>query len=635
MVDEINKQLNFEDPEGPFYELGILDLFGFECLNENSFEQYCINYANERLHQTFIRIAITTAYDELEAEGLSIYPMINSDEDSLDNMKHDNTMKNKQQLNCSIKLCDNTLTLKAIEVNANLLEEVCLLNRVHNVNSSKLLSSTGSLSQLDPREIDWISKIQSAFTTPNCSIHLYDNGCIQSPCCNAKKIPLSSSRVGKQLTSTTSGCRPIAIYDHFLVKHYGGPVVYSVSGFVAKNLDRIPVQLLTWIKEESCLAEYDTDNLIYLVLCNAMDTANQMGVTTTSYQSETPVKIRSALQQINNHIDNSPRTPMCNSLVVNNASENSISPTNRRINTRRLNTVFGNFKSSLDHLLDVLNCHNLFFIRCIRPDSPSRNCHQSINCLIDSDYVKDQLVNSGLLAALEVLRSTYYAKFTYEEFISEYRVFWHLNPYPPTDQLLESEFCLLNSWYLKLIQLPRSTSKRTPLTLRRQTSESTIQQQQQFVLILLMLGLNLSSISSKTIPIDNNLYSIENDENPNPIYSAFPIIYQFGRTRIHLTKSQYQHLTKLRYFMLNRNAKVIQLFFKRCLRHKAAKRIQHWWRKLLANRELMVDKSNPVCTVHSLMLTMMMMRIVVSMSIVILIRLPLLLQYCQMHKLVK
>uniref|UniRef100_F6YFX4 Myosin IE, gene 2 n=1 Tax=Xenopus tropicalis TaxID=8364 RepID=F6YFX4_XENTR len=72
LVEAINKAMRKDTEE---YNIGVLDIYGFEIFQKNGFEQFCINFVNEKLQQIFIELTLKAEQEEYVQEGIHWNPI--------------------------------------------------------------------------------------------------------------------------------------------------------------------------------------------------------------------------------------------------------------------------------------------------------------------------------------------------------------------------------------------------------------------------------------------------------------------------------------------------------------------------------------------------------------------------------
>ncbi|XP_060767907.1 unconventional myosin-Ie isoform X1 [Neoarius graeffei] len=72
LVESINKAMVKDHQEE---NIGVLDIYGFEIFQKNGFEQFCINFVNEKLQQIFIELTLKAEQEEYVQEGIRWTPI--------------------------------------------------------------------------------------------------------------------------------------------------------------------------------------------------------------------------------------------------------------------------------------------------------------------------------------------------------------------------------------------------------------------------------------------------------------------------------------------------------------------------------------------------------------------------------
>ncbi|RKP28352.1 Myo5 class I myosin [Metschnikowia bicuspidata] len=75
IVKRVNVSLSGSGRAAQQRSIGVLDIYGFEIFEHNSFEQICINYVNEKLQQIFIQLTLKAEQDEYVQEQITWTPI--------------------------------------------------------------------------------------------------------------------------------------------------------------------------------------------------------------------------------------------------------------------------------------------------------------------------------------------------------------------------------------------------------------------------------------------------------------------------------------------------------------------------------------------------------------------------------
>jgi len=169
------------EEDDQWHQIGILDIYGFERLQRNSFEQLCINLANERLQQYFVENVLVAEQDLYKREGL---PWL------------------------GLALPDSTPVVNSIVLTFKTLDEYSqqLAKGFEKTSDEGFCQKTVEESQKDSQRKEVL-----------------------------RPLKMSNKRGSKAGTS-------LAMNEGFIVKHYAGFVEYNTKGWLDKNNDRLLVE---------------------------------------------------------------------------------------------------------------------------------------------------------------------------------------------------------------------------------------------------------------------------------------------------------------------------------------------------------------------------------------------------------
>ncbi|XP_015132673.2 unconventional myosin-VIIb isoform X2 [Gallus gallus] len=296
IVNKINSAIfnpTSQKPKNTRQSIGLLDIFGFENFSNNSFEQLCINIANEHLQQFFVHHVFKLEQEEYLAEHI--------------------TWNN-------IDFTDNRQTLEVIALKP--MNIISLIDE-----ESKFPKGTDATMLIKINSLHGKSRVY---------------------------IPPKSDHDTK-----------------FGINHFAGAVFYESKDFLEKNRDTLSANVMQ--------AVHSSKNKFLKEIFQVETTPTSLGRGTIRHLGS---------DQAYKGLDT----------------------------TKRLSTLGGQFKQSLEKLMKILGQCQPYFIRCIKPNDYKKPL------LFDRELCIKQLRYSGMMETIRIRKAGYPVRYTFEEFFERYRV---------------------------------------------------------------------------------------------------------------------------------------------------------------------------------------------------------------------
>ncbi|XP_039666987.1 unconventional myosin-IXb isoform X2 [Perca fluviatilis] len=430
--------LNKKDMEEsvPCLSIGVLDIFGFEDFETNSFEQFCINYANEQLQYYFNHHIFNLEQEEYQAEGITWHNI-----DYTDNVGCIHLISKKptgllylldEESNFP-HATDETLLAKFKQqhqgnkyfVPTPVMEPAFVIR--HFAGKVKYQIKDFREKNTDHMRPDIVALLRSsdrAYVRQLIGmdpVAMFRWGILRATIRGITAF----NEAGRSWATKTSGVvRPISRTPLGELQRSNAPIdrMYkraSMLDFYFDHSEERPLEAF-----EDIFASYESKKDMHAEIISSIKNLPLDGEDPRKLlQSWGRLRFPRHVLQKNKHTKQRQVIPkrlldsrslkFIVSLTLHDRTTKSLLHVHKK---KKPPSISAQFQTSLTKLLETLNRAEPFFIRCIRSNAEKKEMH------LDEALVVQQLRYTGMLETVRIRRSGYGAKYTFQEFIEQFRV---------------------------------------------------------------------------------------------------------------------------------------------------------------------------------------------------------------------